>query len=222
MRTGPIMASTDEFEICISGNGGHGAYPHLTSDPVAAALQLGQALQTIVSRNIPALENVVVSVTQVQAGTARNVIPKQAVLGGTVRSHSATARSTVKQRFERICAGMAEVMGVDIQLAYVEGMPPTVNHAPQTALAAEVASEIVGAENVITDMEPRMGGEDFSFMLERRPGAYVFIGQGAGPFPHNPGFDFNDDIGTLGASYFARLIERTQSLEVPETGNSAI
>jgi metal-dependent amidase/aminoacylase/carboxypeptidase family protein len=117
---------------------------------------------------------------------------------------------------------MADVMGVDIQLDDVEGMPPTVNHAPQTALAAEVASEIVGAENVITDMEPRMGGEDFSFMLERRPGAYVFIGQGAGPFPHNPGFNFNDDISTLGASYFARLIERTQSLEAPETGNRAI
>ena len=212
MRKGPIMASTDEFEIRIRGKGGHGAYPHLTSDPVAAALQLGQALQTIVARNIPALDSVVVSVTRINAGTANNVIPEHATLGGTVRSHSAEARASVRARFEEICRGMAGVMRTEIELDYVEGVPPTVNHADQTDFAAEVATEIVGADNIVSEMPPRMGAEDFSYMLERRPGAYVFIGQGAGPFPHNPGFDFNDDIAPLGASYLVRLAEMAQPI----------
>ena len=210
MRTGPVMASADTFEIRITGKGGHGAFPYLAVDPVMAALQLGQTLQTIVARNIRALDAVVVSVTQIHSGTTHNVIPESAMLGGTVRSHSKDALSVVRRRMEEICGGIGATMGVSVELEYIEGLPPTVNHPDQTAFAAEVAGEIAGPDRVITDIEPRMGGEDFSFMLEQRPGAFVFIGQGDGPFLHNPGFDFNDDIAPIGASYLSRIVERGQ------------
>ena len=209
-RPGPIMASVDEFEIRLTGKGGHGAYPHLTVDPVAAAMQMGQALNGIVSRNVGALDNVVLSLTMLQAGTARNVIPHTALLGGTVRSYSKDAQRTVKRRIEEIVQGTAAAMGVAHELDYIEDFPPTVNHPAETDFAAATAAEVAGAGNVVTDIPPRMGGEDFSFMLENRPGAFVFIGQGDGPFPHHPEFDFNDEVAPLGASYFARLVERAQ------------
>jgi hippurate hydrolase len=148
-RKGPIMASTDEFEIRITGEGGHGAFPHLTTDPVATVLQLGQALQTILARNVPALEHVVVSVTQIHAGTASNVIPEEATLRGIVRSYSVAARALVRTRFKEICEGMATVMRTEINLDYNEALPPTVNHPDQAEFAADVAAEIVGAENVL-------------------------------------------------------------------------
>jgi len=212
LRPGPIMAAVDEFNIRLIGQGGHGGYPHLAQDPIAAALQLGQALQTIVARNARAFDSVVVSLTQIHAGTTHNVIPGEASMGGTIRTHSKDARRMVRRRMEGICQGIGAAMGVAVEFDYLEGLPPTINHPEQTAFAADVAKEVVGEDRVITEMEPRMGAEDFSYMLERRPGAFVFIGQGDGPFVHNPGFDFNDEVAPLGASFFVRIVERAQPI----------
>jgi hippurate hydrolase len=205
---GPIMAAVDEFSIDIQGRGGHGAYPQRTADPVAAALQLGQAIQTIIGRNVGALEQAVVSLTKVVTGTAHNVIPDTAHLGGTIRTYSQEVRDLIKARMEEICAGTALAMRVEVSLEFPDGLGPTINHDEQTAKAVAAASEIAGEDKVEPNAPPRTGGEDFGAMLEARPGAFMFIGQGLGPSVHHPEFDFNDEIAPLGASYFARLVER--------------
>lgn len=209
-RPGPIMAAVDEFDIRIIGKGGHGAYPQHSHDPVAAALQLGQGLQTIIARNVGPFENAVLSLTKVQTGQAHNVIPADAILGGTIRTYDADVRALILERVRELCDGVAASMRVSIDLKFPESLPATVNHVDEAAFAADVATEIAGVDHVTRDMQPRSGGEDFSYMLEQRPGAFVFIGQGEGPFVHDPEFDFNDDIAPIGASYFARLVERAQ------------
>ena len=207
---GPIMAGVDTFHIDIKGKGGHGAYPHQTRDPVLAAAGITQALQSIVSRNHFALEELVVSVTQIHTGSAENIVPEEAYVGGTIRSFERHVREMVWRRMEDIVAGQAASYGVDAVLKIEKGYPATVNDAVKVAFAAEVAGELAGADQVLTDHQKEMGAEDFSYMLNERPGAYLFLGQGDGPVLHHPGFNFNDEVAPIGASFFARLVERAQ------------
>ncbi|MCR9126347.1 MAG: M20 family metallopeptidase [Rhodobacteraceae bacterium] len=209
---GPIMAAVDEFEILIEGLGGHGAFPFRTRDPVAGALQLGQALQTIVARNVDSGANAVLSLTQIHTGSTHNVVPENARLGGTIRTYEPQVRQTVLNRVREICDGIGTAMNLTVTVRFPESLPPTVNDPDATAFATAVARDLAGPGKVSDTLAPRPGGEDFSFMLERRPGAFVFIGQGEGPFVHDPAFDFNDEIAPLGASYFARLVETAQPL----------
>jgi hippurate hydrolase len=205
---GPIMAAVDEFEVVVEGHGGHAAMPHETADPLVAAVAMVQAFQAIVSRNHKPVEELVVSVTQFRAGTANNVIPATAVFSGTVRTFEADVQKMVARRMEEIVAGIAAGYGVAARLDYSRHYPPTINDPHRAAFAAEVAAEIVGADRVDPSASREMGAEDFSFMLEARPGAYLFLGQGPGPVCHHPAYDFNDRIAPIGASFFARLIER--------------
>ncbi len=211
-RPGPIMAAVDEFEITVTGKGGHAAYPHTTADPVACALQIGQALNSIVSRNTDPIDNLVVSLTQIHGGSANNVIPQSVRLSGTVRSFRPAVQAMVQERIAAICTGSGLAMGCDVALDYQTDYPATVNDPDRTAFAAEVARDLAGDANVDADTAPMMGAEDFSYLLEARPGAYVFLGQGIGPFCHHPAFDFNDEVAPLGASFLARLVERASPL----------
>ncbi|GFE66837.1 M20 aminoacylase family protein [Litoreibacter roseus] len=209
---GPIMAAVDTFHIHISGKGGHAAMPHDTRDPVMAAVGICTAIQTIVSRNHHALNDLVVSVTQIHTGSADNVVPDTAYICGTVRTFDKDVQAMVKDRLAAIVAGHAASFGVTAALDYEEGYPATVNHDAQTRFAAEVARDVVGRENVDAAAARQMGAEDFAYMLEARPGAYLFLGQGPGAGLHHPAYDFNDEISAVGASFFARLVERAQPL----------
>lgn len=207
---GPIMAAVDTFDIHITGVGGHGAYPHECKDPVAAALGIGNAIQTIVSRNHMSLQDLVVSLTQIHTGTTDNVIPDTAYLNGTVRTFEKDVQDMVEQRLGDIVAGQAAAYGVTATLDYQRGYPATVNNEAKVDFAVEVAREVAGADNVTADAGREMGAEDFAYMLNARPGAYLFLGAGDGAGLHHPEFDFNDDISPVGASFFARIVERAQ------------
>ncbi|WP_417204963.1 M20 aminoacylase family protein [Antarctobacter sp.] len=209
---GALLAGVDEFTIQITGQGGHGAMPFQTRDPVVTAASMVQALQTIVSRNVDALDRLVVSVTQIHTGSAMNIVPETAVLNGTVRYFDKAVQAVVKARMAEIVEFQAKSFGMTATLDYVEGYPPTVNHPAQAEFAAEVARELVGADAVDIDAPPIMPGEDFSYMLEARPGAYLFLGQGDTPVCHHPKYDFNDAIAPVGASFFARLVEKALPL----------
>jgi len=208
IRPGPIMAATDEFSIEITGHGGHAAKPHVTIDPIVIGAQLVAALQMIVSRSVDPIESVVVSVTRFNAGHAHNIIPGSARLGGTVRTLKAELRDFAEERIMRIASGIALATGATIAVDYDRNYPVTVNHAAQTDFAAMVAGEVAGAANVDTDVPPMMGGEDFSYMLEKRPGAFIFLGNGDTAGLHNSDYDFNDEAIPVGSSYLARLVER--------------
>jgi hippurate hydrolase len=210
---GPIMAAVDEFEVTVRGRGGHAAMPHETADPLVAAVAIVQAFQTIVSRNHRPTDDLVVSVTQIHAGTANNVIPADVVFSGTVRTFSDEVQGMVLRRMEDIISGIATAHGCVAQIDYQRLYPPTINDPYRAAFAAEVAAEIVGVERVDPAAGREMGAEDFSFMLEARPGAYLFLGQGPGPVCHHPAYDFNDSIAPIGASFFARLVERALPIE---------
>ncbi len=207
---GPIMAAVDTFHIHIQGRGGHGAMPHDTADPVVAALGIGQAIQTIVSRNHHTMKELVVSLTQIHTGTVDNVIPDTAYLNGTIRTFDPQVREMVQRRFEEIVAGQAASYGVSAELTYEIGYPATVNDGTKVDFAASVAREVVGETRVEANAGREMGAEDFAYMLEKRPGAYLFLGQGPGAGLHHPQYDFNDEIAPVGASFFARLVERAQ------------
>ncbi|MDP1669735.1 M20 aminoacylase family protein [Phaeovulum sp.] len=209
---GPLMAAVDSFEVHVQGRGGHGAYPHETADPVVAAVGMVSALQTIVSRNHMPLDDLVVSVTQIHAGSADNIIPDTAWINGTVRTFRAPVRAMVRKRIAEIVAGQAAAYEVTARLDYHEGYPATVNDPVKTAFAAEVAREVAGAAGVNDAAGREMGAEDFSYMLEARPGAYLFLGQGPGAGLHHPAYNFNDAVAPVGASFFARLVERAQPL----------
>ncbi|WP_128254183.1 M20 aminoacylase family protein [Falsirhodobacter deserti] len=204
---GPIMASVDTATVTLRGKGGHGAMPHTTVDPVIAMASLVQALQTVVSRNVPALDQVVVSVTQIHAGSASNIIPSEAWMTATIRAFTPGMRDLAEQRIRDIVAGQAASFGVEVDIDYERGYPPTINHPEEAAFAARVAAELA---EVDADTPRQMGAEDFSYMLQARPGAYLFLGAGPGAGLHNPGFDFNDEIAPLGAAFFARLVETAQ------------
>ncbi|SHH77581.1 M20 aminoacylase family protein [Marivita hallyeonensis] len=204
---GPIMAAVDDFHITLTGKGGHGAFPHECIDPVPCALSIGQALQTIASRNAPPRDALVVSLTIFNAGHATNVIPESVKLGGTVRTFDPDLRDLVEKRFHDIVAGQAASFGVTADLEYQRNYPATVNHDAQTEFATQVAADVAGAGKVNAQRDPEMGAEDFAYMLQARPGSYLMLGQGIGPSCHHPAFDFNDDVSAIGASFFARLIE---------------
>ncbi|UWQ89320.1 amidohydrolase [Rhodobacteraceae bacterium M382] len=209
---GPLMAAVDTFTINIQGRGGHGAMPHETKDPVMAACGIAMAIQTIVSRNNYALDDLVISVTQIHTGTVNNVIPDTAYINGTVRTFDAEVQKMVMQRMADIAQGQAISYGVTAELDYEIGYPSTTNHAENAKFAADVAREISGDDRVTDDAAPEMGAEDFSYMLLARPGAYLFMGQGDGAGLHHPKYDFNDDASPIGASFFARLVERAQPI----------
>lgn len=210
--TGPLMAAVDTATVTLTGKGGHGAMPHETVDPLIAAVGMVQAVQTIVTRNAPAMDEIVISVTQFHAGSASNIIPETAWFCATIRTFDPGLRALVKRRFHEIVAGHAAAYGVTAEVDYDWGYPATVNDAGSTAFAADVAREVVGASQVNDHSGREMGAEDFSYMLEARPGAYLFLGTGPGAGLHHPAYDFNDEVSPLGASFFARLVERAQPL----------
>ncbi|MBU6456883.1 MAG: amidohydrolase [Bradyrhizobium sp.] len=206
IRPGPLMAATDAVDIRIEGHGGHASRPHLAIDPVLVGAQLITSLQSIVSRTIDPLESAVVSVCEFHAGNARNVIPQTAELRGTVRTLTEEMRNLVEKRIREIAAGVAQMTGARIDLVYERGYPVTVNHAAQTEIAVQVAREIAGDQNV-RDMPPMMGAEDFSYMLQARPGAFIFCGNGDSAGLHHPAYNFNDDAIVYGTSYWIKLVE---------------
>ena len=203
---GPIMAAVDTFDIHIKGRGGHGAMPHETADPIVAAVGIVNAIQTIVSRNNYAADDLVVSVTQIHTGSADNIVPELAYINGTVRTFDRAVQGMVMARLEAIVQGQAAAYGVEADLTYEVGYPATVNDPGRTAFAAEVAREV--SADVVDDAGPEMGAEDFAYMLEKRPGAYLFVGNGETAGLHHPAYDFDDTAAPAGASFFARLVER--------------
>ena len=214
VRPGPVMAATDEIQVTVRGKGGHGAMPHLAADPVVAAAQVIGALQTVASRNVNPLDAIVVSVCSMQTSQvgAFNVIPEFVRLVGTVRTFRPETRDLAERRVREIVAGVAQAMGTAAEVDYRRGYPATVNSAAEAEFAARVGERVFGAQNVLRDAEPTMGGEDFSYMLQARPGAYVFLGQGGaqlGCLLHNPNYDFNDEVIPLGAGYLAALVEES-------------
>ena len=202
---GPIMAAVDTFDIFVEGVGGHAAMPHQTVDPIVAAVGMVQAIQTIVSRNHYALDDLVVSVTQIHAGTVDNVVPGTAYINGTVRTFDPAVQDMVIARLKTLIAGQADSYGVTARLVYDVGYPATINDADRTVFAASVAQEVSGC-NAAANRE--MGAEDFAYFLAKRPGAYLFVGNGKSHGLHHPKYDFNDDTIAYGASFFARVIER--------------
>ena len=211
LRTGPMMAGTNRFEITVTGRGAHAAMPHQGIDPVVAGSALVQALQTLTSRNLNPLDSAVVTVTQFHGGDAWNVIPSEVVIRGTTRAFTPEIQDLLEDGMRRISDGVTAAHGCKVALRYERNYPPLVNSEREAQLAREVLESLVGAENVQWDCAPTMAGEDFAFMLQARPGCFVFIGNGPGQggcMLHNPRYDFNDAILPLGASYWARLVER--------------
>lgn len=207
MREGPIMAATAEFTITVTGKGGHAAMPHRTIDPIMVGSQLVGALQTIASRTIDPVESVVVSVTKFHGGDAYNVIADTAQLAGTVRTLRKDVAATAEARIRAIASGLAVAYGAAIDVDYDANYPVTFNHAAETVFAGDVAAAVAGEPNVHRAVQPVMGGEDFSYMLQARPGAFVFIGNGESANLHHARYDFNDEVIPHGVSYWVRLAE---------------
>ncbi len=207
LRPGPMMAAGDKFEITLEGRGGHAAKPHETIDPIVIGAQIVQALQTIAARNIDPLESCVVSVTQFHAGQSHNIIPPSAYLMGTVRTLNPETRVFAEERFREIVQGLANAHRATAHITYTRGYPVTINDDVAAEFAAQVARELVGAEQVDAVAPPSMGGEDFSYMLRVRPGAMIFLGNGDTAGLHHPAYDFNDAIIPTGVSFWARLVE---------------
>ena len=212
VRPGPVMAATDEIVVTVRGRGGHAAMPHLTVDPVVITAQVISALQSIASRNVSPLDSIVVTVASMETSQTNvfNVIPDFVKLIGTVRTFRPETRDLAEARITQVVEGVSLALGGRADVDYKRGYPPTINTEKEARFAAKVGERVFGRRNVFTDAEPTMGGEDFSYMLLERPGAYVFLGQGGGPsncFLHNPGYDFNDEVIPLGAGYLAALVE---------------
>ncbi|MGI9389347.1 MAG: M20 aminoacylase family protein [Boseongicola sp.] len=211
---GPVMASADDVKIRITGVGGHAATPEASKDPLTAAVAMVQAFQTIVSRNSAASDRMVLSVTQLQASSqASNVIGDIATIGMTVRTFTEATRDLAETRVKQIANGHAAAFDVEVEIDYDRSYPATVNHAENTRFAVAVASDVVGKDHVDDAAPPAPWSEDFSFMLQKRPGAYLELGQGIGPGLHTPTFNFNDEAAPIGASFFACLVEQAQPLD---------
>jgi amidohydrolase len=219
VNDGAMMAAADRVQIDISGRGGHGAHPYLTIDPVLVAGHIITAVQSIVARNVRPLDNAVISLCAMQAGDlgAMSVVPDRATLVGTVRTFSTTVQSLVERRLQELCQSVAQAFGATATVRFEHIYPATINTARQARYAGDVASALVGEGQLNRDIEPSMGAEDFSFMLQAKPGAYLRLGQGTGQganqtpadcFLHNPGYDFNDEVLPLGAALFAGLVEQ--------------
>ncbi len=220
MRPGPLMGAFDIFEIVATGKGTHAAMPHTGKDPMLFAAHAISALQTIVARNLHPLDGGVVSVTQVHGGDTWNVIPQEVVLRGTVRSFKGAVQDLIEQRLRAIVDGVAAMFEISATVRYERRYPATVNDATETKHAIAAAAAVVGIENVDTDPMPDMSSEDFAFMLQAKPGCYVWLGAGRGPDTpglHNPHYDFNDDALAIGASYWVALAEQ----QLPAAGHKA-
>jgi hippurate hydrolase len=218
VTAGPMMASSNEFEVIVQGKGAHAAQPHKGVDPIMVAVQIAQGWQTIVSRNKSPIDAGVLSITQIHAGSATNVIPDEATLIGTVRTFTTEVLDLIEQRMRAVAQHTAAAFDAQVDFRFKRNYPPLVNHVKETALAVEVLQAMVGARNVNAAVEPTMGAEDFAFMLQQKPGCYVFIGNGEGAHRtlghglgpcnlHNPSYDFNDELLPIGASYWVRLAQ---------------
>ena len=207
IRPGPLMASADRLTIEIEGHGGHAARPHLTIDSVLVGAQIVSQIQSIVARNVDPLQSAVVSICMFQAGSTDNVIPQTAFLRGTARSLSPEVRDILERRLREVVEGTARLYGAKVAFTYKRDYPVTRNHERQTAFASTIAAEVVGRERVEENTPPVMGAEDFSFMLEARPGAFIFVGNGDSAGLHHPAYDFNDDVIPIGTSYWVRHAE---------------
>ena len=207
---GPIMAASDRFTITVRGKGGHAAMPHFSIDPVPVAAQIVSAAQTLVSRKTDPFDQAVVSFTMINAGSAFNVIPDAVEICGTCRSLTPAVRERLEKGLETLSRGIAEAMGCSLDFHYLKNFPPTINTAAATEFAAGVAAKVVGGDKVDRDVNPSMGAEDFAFMLEKKPGCYIWLGADGGPnacHVHNPNYDFNDALLPIGATYWAQLVE---------------
>lgn len=207
IRSGPMMASTDAIDIAIEGIGGHAAFPQFGVDTILVGAQIVNQLQSIVARNVDPLQAAVISICVFQGGHAENVIPQHVRLGGTARSLSAEIRDLLRKRVREVVEGTARLYGAEAKLTYTSGYPVLVNEERRTAFAAAVASEIAGKDKVNTSWPPLMGAEDFAYMLQERPGAFIWLGNGDSASLHHPAYDFNDEAIPVGTSYWVRLAE---------------
>ena len=210
--SGPIMAAADMFDLTINGRGGHAAFPDQCIDPIVVASQVVSALQTITSRNTHPVDSVVISVTQIHAGDAYNVIPDSVRMRGTVRTFQTETRDKIPSSMLRVAEGVSAAYGATCELNYMSGYPATINSVPETEISAKAVVDLLGEDKIIRNPTPCMGAEDFSYMLEARPGCYVWLGIGpgkgeAGCMLHSSRYDFNDDVLTTGASYWVKLVE---------------
>ena len=218
VTAGPMMASSNEFEVIVSGKGAHAAQPHKGIDPIMVAVQIAQSWQTIITRNKSPIDAAALSITQIHAGSTTNVIPDNASLVGTVRTFNPEVLDLIETRMRAIAEHTAQAFDATVEFNFKRNYPALINHAQETAFAVEILQGIVGAERVDAQVEPTMGAEDFAFMLQNKPGCYVFIGNGEGDHRavghglgpcnlHNPSYDFNDDLLPIGATYWVRLAE---------------
>jgi len=209
-RPGPVMAAAASFDLYVQGRGGHAARPEGVLDPVVAAAHVVTALQTVVSRAISPFDTAVVSITKIHGGDAYNIIPEDVTISGNCRAYRTEVMNRIEATIRRVAENAAAAHGATAKLDFRRGYPPLVNHARETEIACNAAALTVGEENVNRNGAPRMASEDFSYMLEARPGAFIFLGNGDGEGScdvHNPRYDFNDEILPVGASYFANLVE---------------
>ena len=207
LRPGPLLASADRITIEIEGRGGHAARPHFSIDTILVGAQIVNQIQSIVARNVDPLHAAVISICVFQAGTTDNVIPQTALLRGTARSLTPEVRDLLERRLHEVVEGTARLYGATAKLTYKRDYPVTRNHERQAAFAADIAAQVVGSERVDHDVAPVMGAEDFSFMLEARPGAFIFVGNGDSAGLHHPAYDFNDEVIPIGTSYWVKLVE---------------
>jgi amidohydrolase len=207
LRAGPLMAAADRITIDIEGRRGRAAWPHASIDPILVGAQIINQIQSIVARNVDPLEAAVVSITVFRAGTTDDVIPQTAQLRGTARSLTPKVRDLLETRLREVVTGTAELYGATANLTYQRNYPVTRNHERQAAFAASVAREVAGRDRVDDQVAPQMIAEDFSYMLEARPGAFIFVGNGASAGLHHPAYDFNDEAIPYGASYWVKLVE---------------
>ncbi len=223
VTAGPMMASSNEFHVTIKGKGAHAAQPHNGIDPVMVAVQIAQSWQTIITREKSPLDTAVLSITQIHAGSATNVIPDEAKMVGTVRTFTTPVLDLLETRMGEIARHTAAAFGAEVDFDFKRNYPPLVNHARETAFALEVMKDVAGADNVNPNVEPTMGAEDFAFFLQAKPGCYVFIGNGEGGHRdgghglgpcvlHNASYDFNDDLLPIGASFWVRMAEMSLPL----------
>lgn len=218
VTAGPMMASSNEFEVIIKGKGAHAAQPHMGIDPIMVAVQIAQSWQTIISRNKNPIDAGVLSITQIHSGSATNIIPDSASLIGTVRTFTMGALDLIERRMREIADHTCAAFGATLEFEFKRNYPPLINHPQETAFAIDVMQSVVGKAQVMTNVEPTMGSEDFAYMLQEKAGCYVFIGNGDGEHRslghglgpcnlHNPSYDFNDELLPIGASYWVRLAE---------------
>ncbi len=212
VNSGPMMAAVDEFDITVKGKGGHAAFPQLVIDPIIVASQIVTAIQTIISRSTDPVDKALISITKIHGGTAHNVIDDEVKLSGTVRTFKPETRSFIEKRIEEIANGIAKAhgAGANIEFDLINKYPPTINSKKESEFAAKIAKQMVGEENVNTDIDPSMGGEDFSYLLNKKPGSYLYIGQGDKNHKahlHTTKYDFNDNLLPIGVNYWVNLVK---------------